>query len=255
MRVKDYSKVIHRIFEVTRMDEKKEATLASLLLSLTRYAISIIAFLMILRAFELDIGPILAAAGILGLAVGFGAQNLVKDVIYGFFIIFEDQMHVGDYVSINNINGSVEEVGLRMTVIREWSGKRCYLANSEIKQVDNYNREQMRPIVHFTIPYEYSPEKMKPLIDEVCDMMNETHKEHLLVDDKGLPTEKIQLYGITDVENNALGAKYTIICLCQDTGYWTMGNDIRRIFLEQFKQRGIPIAYPRRIYGDHHHAV
>lgn len=107
MRVKDYSKVIHRIFEITRMDEKKEATLASLLLSLTRYAISIIAFLMILRAFELDIGPILAAAGILGLAVGFGAQNLVKDVIYGFFIIFEDQMHVGDYVSINNINGSV----------------------------------------------------------------------------------------------------------------------------------------------------
>jgi small-conductance mechanosensitive channel len=101
MRVR--SKVIHRIFEITRIDEKKEATLASLLLSLTRYAISIIAFLMILRAFELDIGPILAAAGILGLAIGFGAQNLVKDVIYGFFIIFEDQMHVGDYVSINNL--------------------------------------------------------------------------------------------------------------------------------------------------------
>jgi hypothetical protein len=96
---------------------------------------------------------------------------------------------------------------------------------------------------------------MKPLIDEVCDMMNETHKEHLLVGDNGLPMEKIQLYGVTDVENNALGAEYTIICLCQDTSYWTMGNDMRRIFLEQFKQRGIPIAYPRRIYGDHPHAV
>jgi small-conductance mechanosensitive channel len=244
------SKLIHRIFQITRMDEKKEATLASLLLSLTRYAIYILAFLMVLRSFEIDIAPILAAAGILGLAVGFGAQNLVKDVLYGFFIIFEDQMHVGDYVTVNNINGTVEEVGLRMTVIREWSGKRCYLANSEIKQVNNYNREQMRPIVNFTIPYEYSPEEMKPVIDEVCEKLNETYKDHLLIDDQGLPIEKIQLYGITDVENNALGAKYTIICLCKDTSYWTMGKEIRHVFLEQFKQRGIPIAYPRRIYGD-----
>jgi small-conductance mechanosensitive channel len=246
------AKVIHRIFEITRMDEKKEATLATLLLSLTRYVIYILTFLMILRAFQVDIGPILAAAGILGLAIGFGAQNLVKDVLYGFFIIFEDQMHVGDFVSVNNINGTVEEVGLRMTVIREWSGKRCYLANSEIKQVNNYNRDKMRPVVNFTIPYEYSPEEIKPIMDEVCDMMNETYKEHLLLDDQGLPLEKIQLYGITDVENNALGAKYTIICLCEDTSYWEMGKEIRHVFLEQFKQKGIPIAYPRRIYGDSH---
>lgn len=241
--------VINRIFIITKMDEKKEDTLSSILMSLTRYVILIIAALLILSEFGIEMGPILASAGILGVAIGFGAQNLVKDVISGFFILFEDWVNVGDYVSVDGVSGTVEELGLRTTIIREWSGKQVFLLNSSITKLVNYNREKMRPIIDFNIPYEYPTDQVKEIIDEACSNFNSIYEEYLLKDTYGNAIEPVQLYGITDVDNNALGAKYTIIGLVKDEAYFLMCKEIRKYILEYLRENDIQVAYPKRIYS------
>lgn len=240
---------IKKLFNMTKWDEKKEQTLSSVLMSTSKYIISVIAALMILSELGAEIGPILAGAGIVGLAVGFGAQNLVKDIITGFFIMFEDQFHVGDYVEINGeITGTVEELGLRMTKIREWGGHVNYIGNSSIQRVKNYNREKMRALISVIIPYEEDHKKVKQVIDQLCKEMSETHKEHFVQDQEGNIAEPPQLYGIVDIEKNQLGAKYTIIGLAKDTSYFFICKEIRRLILEKFNENNIRIAYPKRIY-------
>lgn len=241
--------IIQRIFHITRLDEKQEKTLETLLLSLTKYIIFIIAFLMILSNVNVEIGPIIASAGVIGLAIGFGAQTLVKDLITGFFIIFEDQFSVGDYVSVNNgeINGTVVEVGLRATKIRTWAQHVVVIQNSEIRVSQNYNRDRMRAIVNVTVSYEVDPVEIEQAVHSISADLVENYKHFFLLDDKNEIIEPPTLYGITDVENNALGAKYTIICLVKDTHYWTAGSEIRKRLIEQFRHKQIQISYPRRV--------
>ena len=241
--------VINRVFSISRLEEKQKKTLQSLLMSLTRYVVFIVAFLMLLSNLGADVGPIIASAGVIGLAVGFGAQTLVKDLITGFFIIFEDQFSVGDYVSINNgeINGTVVDVGLRATKIRTWAQHVVVIQNSEIRVSQNYNRERMRAIVNITVPYEVDPADIEQAVHAVSSDMVKNQSHLFIQDDKGNVAEAPQLYGITDVENNALGAKYTVVSLVKDEHYWTACKEIRKLLIHELKNRGIRISYPRRI--------
>lgn len=241
--------VIDRIFRITKLDEKQEETLASLLMSLTKYVFFIVAIIEGLINIGLNVSPIIASAGVLGLAFGFGAQTLVKDLITGFFIIFEDQFSVGDFVSINNgqINGTVVDVGLRSTKIRTWAQHVVVIQNSQITVSQNYNRERMRAIVNITVPYEVDPADVEIAVHTVASEIVENEKHMFLLDDQGEPVEAPQLYGITDVENNALGAKYTVTCLVKDAHYFTACKMIRQRMLMELRGMGIQIAYPRRI--------
>lgn len=241
--------VINRVFSISRLDEKQKKTLESLLLSLTRYVVIIIAFLMLLSNLGADIAPIIASAGVIGLAVGFGAQTLVKDLITGFFIIFEDQFSVGDYVTINNgeINGTVVDVGLRATKIRTWAQHVVVIQNSEIRVSQNYNRDRMRAIVNITVPYEVDPVDIEQAIHSVSSEMVKSQPHLFIQDEKGNVLEPPQLYGLTDVENNALGAKYTVVSLVKDVHYWTACKEMRKSLMGELKSRGIQISYPRRI--------
>ncbi|WP_274363113.1 mechanosensitive ion channel family protein [Paenibacillus thermotolerans] len=241
--------VISRIFIFTRLDVKQKNTLESLLLSFTKYVLFIIAMLMCLSNLGLEVGPIIAGAGVLGLAIGFGAQTLVKDLITGFFIIFEDQFSVGDYVTINNgqINGTVVSVGLRATKIRTWAQHVVVIQNSEIKVSQNYNRERMRAIVNVTVPYETDPSEIEKAVHSVSSRLVTQMKHLFLLDDKEQAIEPPQLYGITDVENNALGAKYTVVSLVKDDHYWTACKEIRKALIQELKTSGIHISYPRRV--------
>ncbi len=241
--------VISRIFHISRLDVKQRNTLESLLLSFTKYIFVIIAFLMCLSNVGIEVGPIIAGAGVIGLAVGFGAQTLVKDLITGFFVIFEDQFSVGDYVTINNgeINGTVVSVGLRATKIRTWAQHVVVIQNSEIRISQNYNREKMRAIVNVTVPYETSPADIEKAVHSVSTSMVESMKHIFLLDERGEVLEPPQLYGITDVENNALGAKYTVVALVKDVHYFTACNEIRKRLVGELKSIGVHISYPRRV--------
>lgn len=115
----------------------------------------------------MKVGALLAGAGVAGLAIGFGAQSLVKDVISGFFIIFEDQFSVGDYVVVSKAEGTVEEIGLRTTKIKSWTGERHVIPNGNITEVINYSVHNGLAVVDINIPYESNIEEVEQDIEEV----------------------------------------------------------------------------------------
>ncbi|QNO14534.1 mechanosensitive ion channel family protein [Alkalicella caledoniensis] len=214
-------------------------TTISILESTIKYFISFVAILMILVVLEIDITPILTSAGILGFAIGFGSQNLVRDIISGFFVIFEGQFHVGDFVEINGgkIRGTVEEIGLRVTKIREWSMKLNYIPNGEIKLVNNYSRGKMRPIIDVTVPYGQDVKHVYKVLERTCYIIAENYKEYLVEDPKVL--------GITDIEQK--GITFTLMAVTDPDSYWLMGREIRKHVLLEFKNSGVDVAYPHRV--------
>lgn len=229
---------VDRIFNMRRIDEKRAATLSRLLKSGIRYAVYFIAAFTVLINLGVDLMPIFAGAGIVGLAVGFGAQNLVRDVITGFFLIFEDQLHVGDYVQINgDITGTVEEIGLRVTKIREWSERLHYLSNGEITQVANYNRDQMRALVDVVVPYEEDQEKVEDTLERLLGQLAKEHEAILL--------DNPSIYGISNLDSD--GVRYTVMAVTVPGEHWFMERQMRKAIIRAFQSQHIPIAYPKRV--------
>src|SRR5690625_7951565 len=132
---------------------------------------------MILDTLTIQIGPLLAGAGIAGLAIGFGAQNLVKDIISGFFIVFEDQFGVGDYVSFAGVEGTGEEIGLRTTKVKSWTGEQQVNPNGNITQVTNYSGHNGLAIVDINISYENDITEAEKIIEDVLSLLTENYKE------------------------------------------------------------------------------
>jgi len=152
-----------------RISERREATLVRLIQNVFTYAVYFIALVMILETMTIEVKGLLAGAGIVGLAVGFGAQNLVKDVITGFFIIFEDQFSVGDYVRIGTFEGTVEEIGLRTTKIKSWTGEINILPNGSIIEVTNFSLHNSIAFVDVSISYEEDIQKAEKIILELLE--------------------------------------------------------------------------------------
>lgn len=155
--VKIANKTLRKVFLVRaksplRINERREATLLKLLENVTSYVMYFVAAIMILESCGIPVKGLLAGAGILGLAVGFGAQSLVKDIISGFFVIFEDQFSVGDYIKINTFEGEVLEIGLRTTKLKSKAGELHVIPNGSIIQVTNYSILNSVSTVDIIIP-------------------------------------------------------------------------------------------------------
>ncbi len=221
-------------------------TMVSILQSMIKYVISFISGMMILMVLDIDITPILTSAGIAGFAIGFGSQNLVRDILSGFFIIFEGQFHVGDFVEVNGgkIRGTVEEIGLRVTKIREWSMKLNYVPNGEIQLVNNYSRGKMRPIVDVTVPYHEDIQYVTHVLQRVCENVTKSHKDILV--------EGPSILGITDIQEK--GITFTILAVTLPDSYWYIGREIRKTILNEFSNSGVKVAYPHRVLveGEYH---
>jgi moderate conductance mechanosensitive channel len=241
MILKISNRVIDTGFALRKLPNNKHKTLTKLLKSIIRYAVFFIAAMMILINIGLDPTPVLAGAGVAGLAIGFGAQNLVRDIITGFFVIFEDQLNVGDYVMINNsFEGTVEELGLRVTQVREWSGKLHYVPNGEITQITNYSRDYMRPVVDVKVPYEENMSAVFRKLDQVCLQIGQKYEQDLL--------EAPSIYGITDITNQ--GVQFTVTAISKPDQYWFIERQMRKEIVESFHEEEIEIAYPRRVLMD-----
>jgi len=133
--------------------QKRAQTLFGVARYIMVLVVSVVSSLIILRELGIDIGPVLAAAGIVGLAVGFGAQSLVKDVISGFFILLDDQIRVGDVVEIGGKDGLVEKVTLRITVLRDLAGNVHYVPNGSIGVVSNMTKDFSRYVFDIGVAY------------------------------------------------------------------------------------------------------
>jgi moderate conductance mechanosensitive channel len=232
---------IHNIFKMRqkapiRISERREATLLRLLDNVITYVLYFIALIMILDTFGVEVKAILAGAGIVGLAVGFGAQSLVKDVITGFFIIFEDQFAVGDYVRIGNFEGYVEAIGLRVTKIKSWTGEVHILPNGSITQVTNYSLNNSIAVVDVSIAYEEDIEKAEEAIRELLKQLPEKYEDMVA------PPE---LLGVQNLANSEVVMR--IICETKPMRHISVARAIRKEVKMHLDEKGIEIPYPRLV--------
>ncbi|WP_368658417.1 mechanosensitive ion channel family protein [Metabacillus halosaccharovorans] len=239
--------IVGKFFKKTNfIEERKEKTIESLIRSLTKYTATISFILYLLSQFVDNFGSILAGAGLAGIIIGFGAQSLIKDILAGMFIIYEKQLHQGDFITINNtFHGTVEEIGLRSLKIREWSGKLLTISNGEIKQIHNYNIDRMRVIERVVISYREDPDMVWQVLEEACEKINMEFESCLKRDSLNEIIEHFQVFGITSLNGQFRGYEYTIIGLVYDQFYWSTAKGARRIIAKALFDANINLAESR----------
>lgn len=157
------NKELRRLSHQTR----RIRTIAKLLKNVGSYTIHFVSVLLILSEFNINLGPLLAGAGVIGLAIGFGAQSLVKDVIAGFFIVVEDQFAVGDVIQTGTMKGTVELVGMRSTRIQSWTGEVHIIPNGMINQVTNYSIHNTLAVVDISVPLQANTEETLAMMNDI----------------------------------------------------------------------------------------
>lgn len=222
------------------IEERKEKTIESLVRSLTRYSATIGFILYVVSMFVDDFGKILAGAGVAGIVIGFGAQSLIKDIVAGIFLIYERQLHKGDYVTVNNLfNGTVEEIGLRSLQIREWSGKLLTISNGEVRQIENYNINYMRITESLLVSFKEDPERVYRVLEEACDMLNQELRDSLKRDEFLNPEEPFQVHGITSLNKINRGIEFTVKGMVKDQDYFSASLTVRRVLVRQLYQHNV----------------
>ncbi|WP_316572298.1 mechanosensitive ion channel family protein [Neobacillus sp. YIM B06451] len=232
---------IHKAFDLRlkmplRVTERREATLVKLLDNILSYAIYFIAFVMILTELSIDVKAMLAGAGIVGLAVGFGAQNLVRDVITGFFIIFEDQFSVGDHIRIDTFEGTVESIGLRTTKIKSWTGEVHILPNGSITQVTNYSLNNSMAVVDIGIAYEEDIAKAEKIILEIIGKLANAHEDMVK------PPELVGVQNFSPTE-----VTLRVVAETKPMKHFAVARMIRKEIKLGLDQHGIDIPFPRMV--------
>ena len=216
--------------------EKRAKTLGKIINSAGFVLVVGVALMMILSEFGMNIMPIITGAGIAGLAVGFGAQNLVRDIISGFFLILEDQIRVGDVVKINGTGGSVEAIKLRTTVLRDLEGIVHIFPNGEIKEVANLTKEFSYFVLNMGVAYKES-------VDEVMEVLKGIGEELIKdTDFSSLILEPIEILGVDSFDDSQVTIKLRIKTL--PLKQWTVGRELRRRIKNTFDSRGIEIPFP-----------
>jgi small conductance mechanosensitive channel len=211
--------------------KKRIATLGQLLRVVATLLVTGVATLMALSLFNVDIRPILTGAGIAGLAVGFGAQNLVRDVIAGFFLILEDQVRLGDVVSINGKSGLVEAIRLRTIVLRGHDGTVHVIPNGVITDLSNMTKDFSYAVLDIAIPYEQDVDAVENVLRAVAEDLRKdpVQGSHIL---EPLEVLGVEAFGETSVQ---LRVRIKTVPIQQ----WTVGREFRRRIKLAFEARGI----------------
>ncbi|NPV89192.1 MAG: mechanosensitive ion channel family protein [Firmicutes bacterium] len=235
---------INRLFIKRRLKtgeaEQRMQTINTLLQSVCRYLVYFVAAVMVLDQVGVRTTSLIAGAGIIGLAVGFGAQHLVRDVISGFFIVFENQYVVGDYIQAGGASGLVQELGLRMTRLRDWGGEVHIIPNGEITRVTNFTRGSMRALVDITVAYDEPIERVLSVTRQVVEGMKSE-----------LPsiTEDPTVLGVNALDQN--GVTLRVIAKTLPLKQWDVEREIRRRLKEAFEQESISFATQQVIVTEH----
>jgi small conductance mechanosensitive channel len=218
--------------------QKRIETITELLKQASLIALWIIAILIILKELGVEIGPIVASAGIAGLAVGFGAQNLVRDVISGFFIILENQIRVGDVAVINGTGGVVEKINFRTTVLRDLGGTINIFPNGTITTLSNMTNEWSAYAFDIGVAYKEDIDRVVRVLKETGKTMREDEKFSKLI------LEDIEIFGVDQFADSAVVIKGRIKTkpICQ----WEVGREFLRRVKYAFDQNNIEIPFPHR---------
>ena len=216
--------------------EKRMNTLLGIIKAIGRIIIWSVFIMILLKKLGADIAPILAGAGILGLAVGFGAQELIRDFISGFFMIMENQIRTGDVVIINGTGGLVEKIELRTVTLRDLSGVVHVFQNGKINTMSNMTKEWSAMVFDIGVAY-------KEDVDNVMKVMQETGEE--LMNDSAFKDkiiEPLEIFGLDNFGDSEVVIKARIKTLPIEQ--WTVGREYRKRLKKAFDEKGIEIPFP-----------
>jgi small conductance mechanosensitive channel len=222
---------------VTTLREKRGRTISQLLRSVGRAVIVVIAALLTINTF-INIAPILAGAGILGLAVSFGAQNLVKDVIAGFFILSEDQFGVGDIIEAGGKAGVVERMTIRVVVLRDLEGVMHVIPNGEIKVVSNRTRGWARAVVDVSVPYRENVDRCLTVVRDEAAQFSTDSVWRIQLDGP------VEVLGVESLGDSAVVIRTLV--KTQPGSQWNAGREWRRRLKLRLDREGIEIPFPQR---------
>lgn len=217
-------------------NERKADTLSALLKSILKYILYFIAALSILDAIGFPARTLLVGAGLGGVAIGFGAQSFVKDVITGFFILFEDQFSVGEYITIDDMSGVVETVGLRVTKLKDFNGDLHIIPNGSILKVTNHSRDHARALVDVEIGFEVNIDKALEILGNVCEEVKAKNTDIV---------EGPSVLGVTELGDR--GAKIRIVARTKPLKQWGIEMELRKQIKDAFEKEKIFIPYPTRV--------
>ncbi|MFA7635103.1 MAG: mechanosensitive ion channel family protein [Bacillota bacterium] len=222
-------------------DTRRLVTLRSVSKSITRYVVYFIGGIMILSELGVDTASLIAGAGIVGLAVGFGAQNLVKDVITGFFVLFEDQYAVGDYVSVAGVSGVVESIGIRVTRIRDFGGQLHIIPNGSIGMVTNFQGHSMRVVFDVPVPYSVDVESAVRVLEKAFE-----DQKASIPDIVEGPT----VLGVQDM--NETGVFLRVWAMAEPMQQWSVERRLKMIARKSLDEAGVepPVLHRRIIVDD-----
>ena len=218
--------------------EKQAATLSKIITNVVRIVAWTIAGLMILKELGVEIGPILAGVGIVGLAVGFGAQSLVKDFLSGMFILIENQFNVGDVVKTAGVAGLVEKISLRATTLRDLEGNVHIVPNGEITVVTNMTKLWSRALLDIGVAYKEDVDHVMQVLKDVAKGLEEDPEYSSMIN------SPLEILGVEDFADSAvvIRAMFTTQPLRQ----WTIKREFRRRIKNAFDEQGIEIPFPHR---------
>jgi len=224
--------------------KKKTFTFTSVISNLVIVVSVIAALLIIAEQLGISITPLLAGAGVAGIVIGFGAQSLIKDLINGTFILFEQWFQLNDIVTINNTSGIVEKFNLRTTVLRDLEGVAHYIPNGEISVLSNRTHIWARAMIEVGVHYKENTDRVITVLEEVFD--------ELLNDDefKDVILERPQILGKGGVDSLGDSAViFKIICKVVPPNQWDIGRQLRKRIKDKFDEVGIEIPFPcRNVY-------
>lgn len=218
--------------------EKRANTIVGMIRRAAVALIWSVALVMALREIGFDVTPILAGAGVVGLAVGFGAQNLVRDVISGFFMLAENQIRINDVVVINGTGGLVEEINLRTTVLRSQDGGVHVFPNGTINTLSNLTREFSYYIFDLSVAYQEDTDRVTDVLRELGDEMRQEPQYAALI------VEPLEVLGVDRFTDSAVMIRARI--KTRPMRQWVVGREMNRRIKKRFQALGIEIPFPHR---------
>jgi small conductance mechanosensitive channel len=216
---------------------QRARTMEPIMKSLARYLIAFVALMIVLDQFGVDIKAILVSAGVVGLAIGLGAQALVKDIITGFVILFEGLIAVGDVIEVGPHTGEVEAVGLRVTKIRKLSGEQRIIPNGELTQFGNYTQGWARAVVDVGVPYDVDTDRALAVLESVGRRWAE--------ESPGVALGLAEAEGIIRFGESEMVLRLQVKVDPRERV--TTENELRRRIKAAFDGEGITIPYPHRV--------
>ncbi len=222
---------------------QRAETLGAVLRSTATLVIFTIALVMALGEFDINLGPLIASAGIVGIALGFGAQSLVKDFISGIFMLVEDQYGVGDIIDVGEASGVVEEVKLRTTKIRDINGTLWHVPNGEIRRVGNKSQEWARAVLDVEVAYDTDIHHAMTVIKAVADSVWRDALDHATV------LEEPQILGVESFGASAIAIR--LVLKVEPAEQFAVAREVRGRLKRAFDEKGIEIPFPQRTVWMH----